>query len=180
MKELSLHILDIAQNAINANASNIEIGITEETATNLLTIMITDNGYGMSKELIERCLNPFYTTKNKKTGLGIPLLKQHAEMANGKLEIRSTPQKGTCIQASFELNHIDRQPMGNITETFIGLIRANPEIDFNFTHTVNQNNYNVNTKEIKTELDGISMHSPEVLNFLKEMVAENLRKIKTD
>lgn len=177
MKELSLHILDIVQNSIHAEASEIKIEVIEDIQRNLLSISIEDNGKGMTQEIVNRLLDPFFTTKQKKTGLGIPLLKQHAELAGGNLEIDSEPGKGTCIKATFEHRHFDRQPMGDVTQTLIGLIRSNPEINFIYKHSVNEKKFELNMSKIKEELDGLPVNSREILNFLEQMIKENLNEI---
>lgn len=174
MKELSLHILDIVQNSIQAGASMVSIDIIESIDKNSYSIQIEDNGKGMNDFEINQVLDPFYTTKHKKTGLGIPLLQQHAIMANGSLQIKSKEGSGTIIKAVFQLNHIDRQPLGKIDKTLASIIRSNPSMDFVYTHQVNSEVFKLDTREIKTELDGVPINSPEVLKFLEEMIRENL------
>ena len=177
MKELSLHILDLAQNSIQANAKLISISIIENTATDQLTITITDNGKGMSESTINKILDPFFTTKNKKTGLGIPLLKQHAELTSGDIIINSKSGKGTTVKAFFTHSHVDRQPLGDIAGTLMGLIRSYPELDFEYYHKINEKSFSFTTNEIKKELDEIPLSSPEVIKFIKEMLKENLEEI---
>lgn len=177
MKELSLHILDLVQNSIHAYANLIQITITETQANNMLLICLEDNGCGMGPQAIDNVLNPFYTTKNKKTGLGIPLLKQHAELAGGTIEISSQVDVGTRLTATFGLDNIDRQPMGDLTGTLVNLIRANPEINFDYEHRVDDKKFNFSTREIKEEIDGIAINTPEILKFIKELISENLQDI---
>ncbi len=177
MKELSLHILDLVQNSIQAGASLISIEIIENTSKDIFSIIITDNGVGMNEQTMKRILDPFFTTKGKKTGLGIPLLKQHAELTGGSVTIKSELGKGTKVSAVFGHSHIDRQPMGDIIGTLISLFRAYPEIKFEYFHTINDKKIEFKTEEIKQELDGVSITTPEVLNFIKEMLAEQLKEI---
>ena len=81
MQELSLNVLDVAQNSVSAGASLIEIGVAEDTAADRLTIVIKDNGCGMTQEQVQRVIDPFYTTRTtRKVGLGVPLFKMAAEM----------------------------------------------------------------------------------------------------
>ena len=114
MEDLSLHVLDVAENAIMAAASRIEILIIDDRDKLIETVLIIDNGTGMDKETVKNALDPFFTTKNKKTGLGIPLFAQAAKEAGGTLEIQSAPDKGTKIKATFRLDHIDKKPLGNM------------------------------------------------------------------
>ncbi len=180
MKELSLHILDIVQNSIHANASKIEVSIIENEQENQITISVADNGSGMSEEQIKNTLDPFFTTKKKKTGLGIPLLKQHAELAGGKIDIQSELGTGTTLSAWFEYHNMDRQPMGDLTRTITGLIRSNPEIDFVYKHKVADKEFILNLAEIKKELDGIPVNTPSVINFLDDMITESIKEITTN
>jgi signal transduction histidine kinase len=131
MEEISLHILDIAENAIRAKAKNIVIRISEDEYKDLLTICIKDDGEGMDKEMIKKALDPFFTTKNgKRVGLGLSLLSQMAQQAGGHLNINSEKGSGTIITATFRLSHPDTQPMGNIVETMATLIAGQPSIRF--------------------------------------------------
>ena len=136
MEDLSLHVLDVAENAIMAAASRIEIVIIDNRDKLMQTISITDNGTGMDKETVKNALDPFFTTKKKKTGLGIPLFAQAAKEAGGALKIRSTLDKGTEIKATFRLDHIDKKPLGNMVETIRVLKATHPEIDFIYEHIV--------------------------------------------
>lgn len=180
MKELSLHILDIVQNSIQAKASRIEICIHENNSTNKLEITISDNGEGMSEGTIRQVLNPFYTTKNKKTGLGIPLLKQHTEMTGGSLTIKSKERKGTTVSAIFTKDHMDRQPIGNIAGTLTGLIRSNPSIHFRYLHQVDIKKFELDTDELLNELDGLKINSTEVIQFLEQMITENMHEMNSE
>ena len=113
MRELSLNVLDIAQNSLSAGATLVEITVTEETAADRLIIAIGDNGRGMTPEQVRRVSDPFYTTRTtRKVGMGIPLFRMAAEMAGGSLDIDSVPGEGTRVTAAFGLSHIDRMPLG--------------------------------------------------------------------
>ena len=179
MKEISLHILDIVQNSINAGANLIQIIVAEDMELNQLTIIISDNGYGMDQETLNLINDPFFTTANKKTGLGIPLFKQHAEAAGGNFVVETEKRKGTTVKAMLQHDHIDRQPMGDIAATITGQIRAFPDIDFVYRHTFNNKHFTLDTREIKTELQEIRINSREIISFLKDMINENLIEIRS-
>jgi len=135
MEDISLHILDIAENSIRANAENINIVIIENEMKDLLTLTIEDDGEGMDEKTKEYSLNPFFTTKKgKKVGLGLAFLSQSAEEADGTMNIESEPGKGTRITATFILGHIDRKPLGNLNETIKCLKITHPEINITFNH----------------------------------------------
>ncbi|HEB29864.1 MAG TPA: ATP-binding protein [Spirochaetes bacterium] len=136
MEDLSLHVLDVVENAIIAKASRIEIYIRDNRDAGIQTIEIIDNGTGMDKETVKKALDPFFTTKNKKTGLGIPLFAQAAKEAGGILEIQSASDKGTKIKATFKLDHIDKKPLGNMSETMRVLKATHPEVEFIYEYIV--------------------------------------------
>ncbi len=135
MEDLSLHVLDIAENAIAAGASRITILINENAKRDVLTIRVSDDGPGMSKRTARRALDPFFTTKGKRTGLGLPLLSQAAEQCGGSLSVVSAPGRGTKVVASFRYGHIDRPPLTNMAGTMAVLVLGHPEIAFLYRHS---------------------------------------------
>ena len=153
MEDLSLHILDVVENSIEANASEIEIKIIEENSKDLLVIEIRDNGRGMNKETINKVLDPFYTTRTtRKVGLGLSLLAQAAKESNGDFKISSKPGLGTQVKASFQYSHIDCKPIGNISDTLVTLIISHPEIDFIYKYHNDNENYILDSNKIKKEI----------------------------
>lgn len=181
MKELSLHIMDLVQNAISAKASRIEISIMESPDTDSLEIDITDNGTGMPEDVLRKVTDPFFTSRTtRNVGLGIPLFKQHAEQCNGKLEITSHEGIGTKLRSSMQLGHIDRQPMGDIAGVLVLLLSANPDIRFIYSHQTKSGKYVLDTAEIKNILGTSSVNQPDILHFIKDMIRENLADIKTN
>ena len=135
MEDLSLHILDIAENAVAAGATRVRIAVNENAARDILSIRVTDNGRGMTREETERALDPFFTTGPKRTGLGLPLLAQTAGTCGGKVVIDSVPERGTKVTALFRLAHIDRPPLTKMTETMMTLLFGPPEVGFLYRHT---------------------------------------------
>ena len=149
MEDLSLHILDVVENSIEANASKIRIKIIEEKSKDLLVIEIKDNGRGMNRETINKVLDPFYTTRTtRKVGMGLSLLAQSAKESNGSFEINSKVGKGTEIKATFQYSHIDRKPIGNMNDTIVTLIISHPEINFIYEYQNEKENYILDSKEI--------------------------------
>ncbi len=135
MEDISLHILDIAENSIRAKEININIIIIDDKKNDLITLTIEDDGEGMDDKTKEYALNPFFTTKkDKKVGLGLAFLSHSAEEAGGAMKIESQPGKGTKITATFKLGHIDRKPYGNLNETIKCLKTTHPEINMTFDH----------------------------------------------
>lgn len=178
MEELSLHILDIVQNSIAADARLIGVEIVEDAACDTLTITICDDGKGMSRELLERVCDPFTTgRKTRRVGMGLPLFKLAAESTGGSFEITSEPGKGTTVRAVFTLTHIDRQPLGDIALTMQQIITANEQIDFVYTHTVGDKSYTLDTREVKRLLDGVALSDMEVVLWLGGYLRENEREL---
>ena len=150
MKDLSLHILDIVQNSIRAKANLIGIEIAEIPDQNQLIITITDDGTGMSAELLQRAIDPFYTSRTtRKVGLGLSLFKQNAEMTGGSFNIESEPSKGTIVTAIFGLNHIDRPVMGDLVDTLLLLICSPDGPDYVFKHQTPSGEFELDTREVK-------------------------------
>lgn len=179
MKDLSLHILDIAQNSITAKATLIQIAIVEDTVADTYTITITDNGYGIPPDMLARVTDPYATSRTtRKVGLGIPLFKQNAERTGGGLTITSEVGKGTVLTAVFVHSNIDRPVLGDIAGVVVILVSANPSIDFVYTHVVNQQSYVFDTREVREALDGIPLNEPSVIPLLKEMIAANLEELQ--
>ena len=169
MEDLSLHILDIAENSVAASADKIEIQITEDIKKDLLSIEIIDNGSGMDEETTKKALDPFYTTKTvRRFGFGLSLLSEAAKAANGSFSIESKKGKGTKICATFQHSHIDRQPMGDIGQTIITLILGNPEVDLIYVHKKNNQKYSLDTREIKAQLGDIPINSPKVIKIIRK------------
>ena len=149
MKDLSLHILDIVENSIEANASKIRIKINEDIKKDLLIIEIKDNGKGMDEETLKTVTDPFYTTRTtRRVGLGLSLLVQATKESNGNFEIKSKINKGTEIKATFQYSHIDRKPLGDINSTLTTLMIAHPEINFIYEYQNAENKYCLDTSEI--------------------------------
>lgn len=179
MKDLSLHILDIVQNSISANATFIEITIVESHQANTYIVMIKDNGKGMPPEMLEKVTDPYVTSRTtRKVGLGLPLLKMNAERTGGHLKIISQVGKGTEVKALFIHDNIDRLPLGDIAGTIAIQASANPLIEFTYTHSVDGEQYIFDTREIKEVLDDVPISDIHIFKYLKEMINENLKEIK--
>ena len=175
MQELSENILDIAQNSISANAKNITIEVLESMMEDTLTIVIEDDGKGMSKEFLATVTSPFKTTRTtRKVGLGISFLKEAAEMTGGRFEISSELGKGTKVTAVFVRSHIDRQPIGDLGGTVATLVYLNPDIDFTLIHSLDERGYNLSTKEMRKILEGVPLDTPEVMSFVKDYISEHM------
>jgi len=176
-----LHILDIAENSIRAQAVNIRIAVVEEEEADRLVLEIQDDGRGMDTETLNKALDPFFSTKKtRRFGLGLSLLAEAARTANGDFHIDSTPGKGTTVKASFQASHIDRQPLGDIPQTLITLIMGHPDIDFLYTHTTGRSSLVFDTKDIRIQLDEIPLNHPEVIALLKKTIQNEFKRLRRE
>ena len=184
MKELSLNILDIAQNSVKAGASLIGIRIKEEG--NTLSFEITDDGCGMKKEQVEKLVDPFFTTRTtRKVGLGIPFLKLAAEQTGGWIDVQSKSREefpenpGTRVYALFYKDNIDFTPMGDIVSTVVSLIQGADTIDYEFSWSNEEGTAELSTKEMRQMLgDDVPLSSPEILAWAGDYLNEQLNEIK--
>jgi anti-sigma regulatory factor (Ser/Thr protein kinase) len=180
MQDLSLHILDIAENSINAGSSMIHISINENTDKNILVVEIQDNGKGMDDEMLKKVFDPFFTTRTtRRVGLGIPLLAQAAQESMGNLDIKTAEGKGTTITATFQYDHIDRKPLGDIEKTVTVLIAGNPGVDFRYSHKRNDSAYSIDTSEIREALEDVPLNDPRVIKYIKDDISEWLNDTKS-
>lgn len=178
MIELALHILDIAENSLRASATLVEISVTEDLIKDRLTIIIADNGDGMTSAEVERAMDPFYTTKKvRRIGLGLPMLSQACQSTGGSFTITSTPGQGTRVMAEFVHSHIDRQPLGDIPGAIVALILEKPEVDIVYTHIRDASSYTLDTREMRDELGDIPLNHMEVIKLIRDNISEGLQEL---
>ncbi|MEC9489314.1 MAG: ATP-binding protein [Halanaerobiales bacterium] len=180
MRELSLHILDIIENSRKAEADLIKIKIEEKIEANLLKIVIEDNGSGISQEKLNQITDPFITSRTtREVGLGLPLFKAAAESCGGRFEVDSQIDKGTRVTAEFEYDHIDRAPLGDMTTTISNFIAANgDQVDLVYQHQYQKNSFKFDSREIKAELEDLSIQSRQIISWIREYIGENLAEIR--
>jgi len=178
VEDISLHILDIAENALKASATRIEISVIEDLEQDRLTIHILDNGKGMDEKMVQTVTDPFVTTRTeRRVGLGLPLLAESARMAGGNIKIKSDPGKVTSIEADFIYSHIDRKPLGDMVRTMMVLIAGNPDIDFSYHHQNGDRSYCLDTTELRKTLEEIPINHPEVIKLIKKDLDEGLQEV---
>jgi len=178
LEDLSLHILDIAENALKAEATRIEIRVDEDIGRDLLRLQIIDNGRGMDEEMVKSVTDPFVTSRTeRRIGLGLPLLAEAANMSGGNIKINSLPGTKTTIEVTFVHSNIDRKPLGDIGKTFIMLISGNPEVDFKYYHQINGNEYCLDTVALKEHLQEVPMNHPEVIKLIREDINQGLKEL---
>ena len=178
MQELSLNVLDVAENSVRADASLVEITVEEDTAAGWLTIVIRDNGRGMTPEQVQTVIDPFYTTRTtRKVGLGVPFFRMAAQLSGGDLTIQSRVGAGTAVTATFGLTSIDRMPLGDINGTIATLVQCNPGIDWLYTRRKDGREMVMDTRQFREILGDMPLDSPEVLGFLRDYLAENTAEL---
>ena len=178
MEDLSLHILDIVENAIAAKAKKIDVVIMEELNEDRLVIEIIDDGIGMDEHVKEKATDPFFTTRtSRRVGLGLSLLAQAAREAGGMLRIESELGKGTKVTATFQYSHIDRKPLGSMIETMTTLLLGNPELDISYRHQKEGKTYTLSSQALKERFKNRSLGGPEVIQWLRSHLKEGLAQI---
>ena len=177
MKEISLNILDIAENSVKAKAQLTTIEIIETDS--LLSLKISDDGCGMKQEVVKGVINPFYTTRTTRSvGLGIPLIKLAAEQTGGNFKISSKyiddhPENhGTVVEVEFIKTHIDYTPLGDTVSTVTTLIQGHPDTDFLFKHSFGDKFVLLDTRELRVELGDIPLNTYEVIKWVEEYLVE--------
>ena len=173
MRELSMHILDVLENALEAGATRVELNVTEDLASDRLVIEVQDNGRGMDAETAQRAADPFYTTRTTRhVGLGLPLLKAAAERCGGGLTLVSAVGEGTQVRATFRHGHLDRVPLGRMADTLLAFLMSEKKAQLVYRHWVGGGVFELDTAEIEAELDGIPLTHPRVRDWLHETIVD--------
>jgi hypothetical protein len=173
VRELSLHILDVLQNAREAGSTRVDLTIEEDLVEDRLTIEVRDNGRGMKEETVRRVLDPFFTTrKTRHVGLGLPLLAAAAERCDGRLDIDSAPGQGTRVRATFRHSHIDRAPLGDMAGTLLSFLLGEPPCDLVYLHRYGERAFRLDTDEVRRELGEVPLSHPAVREWLGIYIEE--------
>jgi len=181
MKELALNILDIAQNSIKADASEIKLFLTDSEKSNKLIIEIIDNGSGIDEEMLKTIDDPYTTSRQtRNVGMGIPLLKYHSEITGGKIKIESKESEGTRIKAVFIKDHIDRQPLGDLAGVIRILLSADSKLNFCFQYGTDNGKFSISTDEIKNELGLSDLNDNKLLGQINELIYMNLKEMGSE
>ena len=185
MREIALHLLDIAENSVTANAKNITLTVCEDLRGDRLTASVIDDGKGMSVEMAASVTDPFVTSRTtRKVGLGIPLFKTAAESCNGKLVIISEIGKGTRLDVEFQHSHIDRLPLGDLSSTMLTLFVAYPQIHWLFEYEAIPANrtpeekFVFDTQPVMADLGDIPLTEPAVLAFIREYIESGVARVQ--
>jgi hypothetical protein len=180
LEDLSQHVLDIAENSTSAGATEVTVEINEDESSNILSMIVRDDGRGMPPDLLARAADPFTTTRTtRRVGMGLPFLKQSAELCGGELILRSKPGEGTHTEAIFAYDSIDRPPLGDIPATVMALFMGHPEIDWKYIHRVNGAEFSISTGELLEALDDRELlRQTEVGLWIRDRVKESLDEMR--
>ena len=144
---------------------------------------VIDDGCGMDEATVARVIDPFFTSRTtRKVGLGLPFLKQAAESCNGNMQITSTPGKGTQVKVEFQYSHIDRMPLGDLAGTFLSLLIASPEINWDFNYVVagRGKEFKFESQPVTQALQGVSLTEPSILTYLRESIESGVAEVLLD
>ena len=179
LRELALHILDTAENSVQAGAKNITIRIEEDESEDRLVLEVSDDGKGMDDETVQKVIDPFITSRTtRKVGLGIPFLKAASEACNGNFYLQSEVGKGTRVTAEFQRSHIDRMPLGDIQNTMINLIIGYPKVHWLIEYMMNGKSYIFDDQQVKEILEDVPLSSPEVITYLRESISQGINSAR--
>ena len=175
MEDLSLHILDIAENSIDAQARRISVRIDEDVEGDLLTLEIQDDGRGMDAPTLRRATDPFFTTRTtRRFGLGLSLLSEAAKATGGELTVESAPGRGTRVSATFRPGHIDMKPLGDMAQTLLTLIAGHPELELFYSHTMGRETFSFDSVEVCARLGDLPIGTPRVLRWIEDHIRQGL------
>jgi anti-sigma regulatory factor (Ser/Thr protein kinase) len=178
MRDISLHLMDIVQNSIRAQAAIIQIRMALKE-NGILTIMVKDDGTGMDRELLKQVQNPFATTRrSRRVGLGLPLITENARRTGGDVKLESEPGKGTLLTAVFQTDNIDCPPIGDLAGTILALIVACPDTpDFVYQLTTPYGEASLDTRLMRETLQGVPLNEPEVVAWMQSTLKEEIQQV---
>jgi hypothetical protein len=181
LKEISLHLLDIAENSVAAGARCIEMTVDEDVAGNRMRLCVQDDGRGMDRSTLHRVEDPFVTGRTTRVaGFGIPLLKEAAEACNGTVRVHSEPGVGTRVEAEFEWDHIDRMPLGDLVGTWFTLIVGQPHVRWLFRYRINGKGFTFDSQPVSEVLGDVPLTEPSVLGFIRRTLQDGIQSAQRE
>jgi hypothetical protein len=151
-------VTDITQNAVESGAGTVELEIAEKGGE--FRFLVRDNGKGMTKEELNRAIDPFVTDgikhPNRKVGLGLPFLIQTADQSGGGWDIKSEKGEGTTVTAWFDLGNVDIPPTGDVALMFRTILMFNSSAEIIIRRKKpEQDEYEVRKSELIEALGGL-------------------------
>jgi Histidine kinase-, DNA gyrase B-, and HSP90-like ATPase len=177
-------ILDLIQNSIEAEASEIDLILNQ--SVKIFSVRIKDNGCGMTSEELKMAEDPFYTNGKKhihrKVGLGIPFLIQTLSMTEGKSNIHSIKDRGTEIDIEFNLSNIDTPPIGNLISLMYQAMCFDGNYSLNIERLLTENrktsSYTVKRYEMQNILG--ELNSMISLGLLRDFITSQEEELKEE
>lgn len=181
MDDLSMTLLDLVHNAIEAKAQHINIYIEEKQTLNRLSIQIEDDGIGMSQDMLENIEDPFFTTrKTRHVGLGIPFAKYLTDITAGSFRTTSSIGNGTTIDMTCQLDHVDLPPWGDITETLMTLFMHQADFDLTYHHITDDHHITIRRSDIMDAISGVNITHPGIYQAIRSYVDHMIKTLKGD
>lgn len=186
LEDIAAHVLDIAQNGIAAEATHIDVTVRRNERDGLMEFEVLDNGKGMSPERVAAVIDPFCTSRTtRRVGMGLPFLKQNAELCGGSFSLTSQPGKGTRVYAGFALKNIDTPPLGDLAGAFLVLLMDAPRVRWMFKYEILPDDggaapepFELDSEELAEAVDGLdSLKIPDVALGLREMMQNGIRSV---
>jgi hypothetical protein len=178
LRELALHILDVARNSVEAGAATVSLTVAEDPAHDRLSVTIQDDGPGMTAEAAARALDAAFTSRQtRRWGLGLPLFRATCQRCEGDLSLTSQPGAGTTVVCSLRLNHVDRPPLGDIGAVLQCLLCEAASRHIRYRHLVGTASFELDSAQLQAELDDVALTHPTVLDWVRRYVNESLREI---
>jgi Histidine kinase-, DNA gyrase B-, and HSP90-like ATPase len=179
VRELALHLLDIAENSVAAGAKNVTVTVEEDTRADRLVLRVEDDGCGMDAQTAAAVLDPFVTSRTtRKVGLGLPLLKAAAEACNGGLKLTSAVGQGTRLECEFQRSHIDRMPLGDVAGTMLTLVISAPHIHWVYRQRADAEEFVFDDQPIKAELGDVPLTEPDILGFIRATLQDGVAQVQ--
>lgn len=179
MQDIAMYILDLANNSLYANARNINICLIVDRQVDRLQLSISDDGQGMEDFIVEQATDPFYTTrKTRKIGLGLAFFKALADQCDGEFTLKSIKGVGTTVMIDIRNSHIDTPPIGDLSSTLITLIQADDLVDYRFTYRYDHQEFEFDTRKIKSMLDDVKINELNILLWIKEFLSERINELQ--
>jgi hypothetical protein len=152
---LSDYLIELVQNSVEADARKIEITITTDRH---MVMRVADDGSGMDQQTVQRATDPFFSSGQKhrrRQGLGLALLKQTAEAANGSLTIDSVLGRGTIVTVTFDMTNIDCPPPGNLARTLVECLHCADGREVVINRMTEKKTYYCKRSELAEALGGL-------------------------
>lgn len=174
MNDISLLVLDIVRNSLEADATEIELIVNENDDS--VAVVVRDNGKGIEKPAA--ALSLLYTSrKTRRVGMGLPLFRAKAEMTGGTFGITSNTgtEHGTVVTAEFIKNAKKSIPIGCMVETVVSIVSGLGDSELRFSHTVHDKVITFDTHDIRDILGGTPLTTPMVLKWISEYLTEQYK-----